>query len=129
MSDALERRVIFRELLGTSSTFTNSPMEIILRRINVYILETEDVLFHHNSAVMMPSSPEGVSSEDGTEDDATDSSPFPGVDGTIQAGQEAVTGIRALGDSSLERGPAIQWGKCDPPVSFTRVRLGKRRSV
>jgi hypothetical protein len=92
MSDALERRVIFRELLGKSSTFTNHPWEMVLRLIDVYILEMEDVLFHHNSAVMMPQAPAGASSQDGTEDDATDP-----MDAIIREGQESVTGIRALG--------------------------------
>lgn len=96
MSDALERRIIFRQILGRSSTFTNHPAELILRRINVHILEMEDVLFHHDSAVMMPKAPAGESSQNGTEDDATDSSPFAGVDDTIRAGQESVTGLQAL---------------------------------
>lgn len=55
------------------------------------ILEMEDVLFHLDSAVMMPENPEGTSSEDGSEDDATDTE-----DAEIQAQQETMSGISAL---------------------------------
>ncbi|MDX1740661.1 MAG: OmpA family protein, partial [Rhodothermales bacterium] len=91
MSDTLEQRVIFRELLGNSSAFSHRRCEIILRRIEVHILEMEDVLFHHDSCVMMPDSPSGISAEHGSEDDASDP-----LDSVIQEGQEQVAGLRAL---------------------------------
>ena len=91
MGNTLEQKVIFREILGKSSTFSNHTCEITLKKIEVHILEMEDVLFHHNSAVMMPENPAGESSQDGTEDDATDP-----ADATIREGQEQVSGVKAL---------------------------------
>ena len=91
MSTPVEQLVLFRQLFGKSSAFSHNSWEYALRLINVHILEMEDVLFHHNSAVMMPENPEGKSSADGTEDDATDPD-----DATIAAGQAEVTGVKAL---------------------------------
>jgi hypothetical protein len=73
--------VIYRQLLGNKYPVTTGhPSEIILRFVNVNILEMEDVLFHLNSAVMMPENPQGKSSEQG---DAA-------------AEDESLTGIKAL---------------------------------
>ena len=91
MSTPVEKKVNFRQLLGKSSAFSHGSWEIILKLINVYILEMEDVLFHHNSAVMMPESPAGKSSADGSEDDAWDTD-----DTTIKKDQENITGVKAL---------------------------------
>ncbi len=74
-----------------SSVDTGRTTDFEVQSITMLILEMEDVLFHLNSAVMMPANPEGVSSEDGSEDDATDTE-----DTEIQARQEAMTGIGAL---------------------------------
>ena len=71
-----------RLIMGTSSAITNHNNLMTLKRIKIYILEMEDVLFHLNSAVMMPENPEGKSSDDsggGTSD------------------QEKMSGISALG--------------------------------
>jgi outer membrane protein OmpA-like peptidoglycan-associated protein len=91
LSDTLERKVIFRQLLGKSSAFSHRTCEIVLRKVKVHILEMEDVLFHHDSAVMMPQSPAGKSSQDGAEDDVVDP-----LDIVISADQEEVTGVKAL---------------------------------
>lgn len=91
LANTVEQKVIFRQILGKSSTFSNHIYEIFLKKIEVHILEMEDVLFHHNSAVMMPENPAGESSQDGTEDDLTDPD-----DTTVREGQEQVTGIKAL---------------------------------
>lgn len=74
-----------------TSVDTNRSTDIEVQSITVLILEMEDVLFHLNSAVMMPDNPAGRSSEDGSEDDATDTE-----DTEIQAQQEAVSGLTAL---------------------------------
>ena len=63
---------------GTSST-THGKTETTVKKINVSILEMEDVLFHHNSAVMMPESP----IEEPDEDKGTEK-------------QEKVTGVKAM---------------------------------
>ncbi|MCX7725859.1 MAG: hypothetical protein N2053_03305, partial [Chitinispirillaceae bacterium] len=41
---------------------------IVVSRSPCYLLEMEDVLFHHDSVVMMPENPEGMSSRDGSKD-------------------------------------------------------------
>ncbi|MFH2036788.1 MAG: OmpA family protein, partial [Candidatus Zixiibacteriota bacterium] len=62
----------------TEST-THGKTETTVKKINVSILEMEDVLFHHNSAIMMPESPiEEPDDDKGTEK------------------QEKVTGVKAL---------------------------------
>jgi hypothetical protein len=50
----------------------------------IRVLEMEDVLFHLDSAVMMPENPQGASSSQGTSA------------GTAQQQQAAITGVRAL---------------------------------
>jgi len=79
----------FKQLLGLAPTRTGDPAEIQLQRIEMGILEMEDVLFHLNSCVMMPEAPEGPSSEQG-EQGTTDTEDS--RDGT----QITFTGIRAL---------------------------------
>ncbi len=71
-----------RTIMGTSSAITHHTNIVTLNRIKIYILEMEDVLFHLNSAVMMPENPEGESSSDsgGGSDD-----------------QEKMSGLSALG--------------------------------
>jgi hypothetical protein len=86
MGDTVEKQVIFRDMMGKFSASSHSFWEIVLRRINVHILEMEDVLFHHNSAVMMPENPAGKSSKDGA--GATDP--------RVQSMQATATGIKAL---------------------------------
>jgi outer membrane protein OmpA-like peptidoglycan-associated protein len=60
-------QVIFKKLFGNgkSSAVTSTSNEVILKRVNMHILEIEDVLFHLNSAVMMPENPQGKSSAQG----------------------------------------------------------------
>lgn len=50
---------------------TGQDNSIQIQPVEVHVLEMEDVLFHHNSAVMMPARPSGRSAADGTQDDAT----------------------------------------------------------
>jgi len=73
------------------SVITGRRTQVQLRRARPQVLEMEDVLFHHNSAVLMPSSPEGLSSVDGSEDDLVD---WEDIDIMIRQG--AVTGLAVL---------------------------------
>ncbi|MFQ5498509.1 MAG: OmpA family protein [Candidatus Zixiibacteriota bacterium] len=84
MGNTLEAKVIFRELLGKTPTVSHHKCEIILKRINVHILEMEDVLFHLNSAVLMPAAPKGKSAKQGS------------GSSTARQQQEKVTGVKAL---------------------------------
>jgi hypothetical protein len=76
-------QVIFKKLFGTgkSSAVTSKTNEVILKRVNMHILEMEDVLFHLNSAVMMPENPAGESSTQG---------------GGASEEQKKVSGLKAL---------------------------------
>ncbi|HBC47045.1 MAG TPA: hypothetical protein DCZ43_08365, partial [candidate division Zixibacteria bacterium] len=56
---------IFRDLLAGQMLLTGAASDFTLQPITVHILEMEDVLFHLNSAVMMPYSPAGPSSTQG----------------------------------------------------------------
>nr|MBN2276483.1 hypothetical protein [candidate division Zixibacteria bacterium] len=58
MGDAVQKIVEFRDIMAKLPTSTHRIWEFNLKKINVHLLEMEDVLFHHNSAVIMPSSPE-----------------------------------------------------------------------
>ena len=86
MGDALEKRVFFRNLLGKTSAFSHTKWEIVLKLAKVHILEMEDVLFHSNSAVMMPENPKGKSSK--KDKDSSDSD--------VRKGQEKMTGVKTL---------------------------------
>jgi len=61
--------VIYKHFSGNkkSSALTDRTNEFILKKVNIHIIEMEDVLFHLNSAVMMPQKPSGKSSSDGTD--------------------------------------------------------------
>jgi outer membrane protein OmpA-like peptidoglycan-associated protein len=65
--DPITVQVIFRDIFGTgkSSALTSKNNEVILKLVKMHILEMEDVLFHLNSAVMMPENPQGESSTQG----------------------------------------------------------------
>jgi hypothetical protein len=91
MPNVVEKQVKFRHVLGQISTFTHSEWEIFLNLVDVHILEFEDVLFHHDSAVMMPENPKGKSSRDGRDDDSRDAD-----DKLIKEGQKLTTGVKAL---------------------------------
>ena len=78
----------FRDFLSRIGATTGLPNTFYHRLLTVHILEMEDVLFHLDSAVMMPAKPEGRSSSDGTTDDATDAS--------TQQQQDQVSGLAAL---------------------------------
>ena len=58
----------FREMIEGKDTDTTVSPEYQLEPVEVLMLEMEDVLFHLDSAVMMPERPKGKSSSDGTED-------------------------------------------------------------
>ncbi|HOD65071.1 MAG TPA: hypothetical protein PK186_14100 [candidate division Zixibacteria bacterium] len=88
----IEEERIFRDLLRGCDGFTGSIFRFILRLIHVHVLEVEDVLFHLNSAVMMPARPAGLTSADGTEDDVSDSD-----DARVQQQQDAVSGLDVIG--------------------------------
>jgi len=90
--DRITEERILRDLENRLDVFSGTIFEHILRFIHVHILEVEDVLFHLNSAVMMPARPSGDSSSDGTEDDATDTN-----DTIIQERQDQITGLEVLG--------------------------------
>jgi len=79
MSDSVQKIVEFRDILAKFPTSTHRIWEFNLKKINVHLLEMEDVLFHHDSAVMMPSSPE----ESPTEKKGSEK-------------QEKVTGLKAM---------------------------------
>lgn len=76
-------QVIYRDVFGTgkSSALTSKNNEVILKLVKMHILEMEDVLFHLNSAVMMPENPQGESSNQG---------------GGAEEEQIKVSGIKAL---------------------------------
>lgn len=67
---------------------SNKASDIKVTNSVISILEMEDVLFHHDSAVMMPGKPIGKSAQDGTQDDAA--SP---KDQTTGEQQELATGL------------------------------------
>jgi hypothetical protein len=81
----------FREMIEGKETDTTVSPEFKLEPMEVLMVEMEDVLFHLDSAVMMPERPKGKSSSDGTEDDATDPD-----DVTLQEDQDKVSGLKAL---------------------------------
>ena len=60
-------QVIFRNIFGQgkSSALTSRNNEVTLKLVKMNILEMEDVLFHLNSAIMMPENPQGKSSKQG----------------------------------------------------------------
>lgn len=83
---------ILRELEYYLRVESNTKYIHDLKLVEVHILEVEDVLFHLNSAVMMPARPSGTAtSTDGTEDDATDPE-----DAEIQEKQDQVTGLDVI---------------------------------
>lgn len=63
-----------------STSRTHGQLELNLKRVNMHILEMEDVLFHLDSAVMMPERPKGTSSAQGAQ----------------QPSQDRISGIQAL---------------------------------
>ncbi len=91
MCEDRRRDGILRDFLGGIPAITGGENRLQMRRIRVRILEMEDVLFHLNSAVMMPCGPQGVSSTDGTDDDATDTG-----DAEQREAQQNVTGFEVL---------------------------------
>jgi hypothetical protein len=81
----------FREMIEGKDTDTTVSPEFQLEPVEVLMLEMEDVLFHLDSAVMMPERPKGKSSSDGDEDDATDPD-----DAKLKEDQDKVSGLRAV---------------------------------
>jgi hypothetical protein len=79
---------IFRDTISGYGIRSGAPVDFTLRRIRVDVLEMEDVLFHHNSAVMMPDAPAGNSSSQGTGDNPDDAQ--------NRASQDRFSGIEAL---------------------------------
>jgi len=76
-------QVIYRNIFGKgkSSAVTNTNNEVTLKLVEMHILEMEDVLFHLNSAVMMPENPQGESSTQG---------------GGASAEQKTLSGLKVL---------------------------------
>jgi len=91
VGDTAEDHASFRQMMGGMPVMSNREWQIIYRPLNVRIIEFEDVLFHHNSCVMMPARPSGVSSQDGSEDDWRDED-----DADIEARQSALTGLDTI---------------------------------
>ncbi|HDL02537.1 MAG TPA: hypothetical protein ENH25_00230 [candidate division Zixibacteria bacterium] len=71
-------------LFGKTTVKTHGLAQFQAQRAKVEILEMEDVLFHLNSAVLLPSKPAGKSSKDGASDKE------------LKKKQEKLSGIRAL---------------------------------
>ncbi len=90
MNNSIKKTITLKDFGSFFSAATSHTLECTVESTCVTIAEMEDVLFHLNSAVLMPEAPSGKSSEQGTEDDATDTD-----DLVIQAQQEAMTGLRA----------------------------------
>ena len=87
MTGNVPEGIIPRDLLTGQPVVSGSLSEFHLKRASVHILEMEDVLFHLNSAVMMPSAPAGKSSTQG--------SATPNNQAT-RAQQDKISGIQAL---------------------------------
>ncbi len=81
MSEPVRHEVTYPELVHGTPGRSGLVNEYQLRLVNVDVLEFEDVLFHYNSAVMMPEHPQGASSQDS---------------GGPSDEQDRITGIRAL---------------------------------
>jgi len=79
----------FKQLLGFAPVVTGDIAEVQLQRIQMGILEMEDVLFHLNSCVMMPEAPTGAGSDQGDQG-ATD------AEDDRDGSQLTLTGIKAL---------------------------------
>ncbi len=91
MSETQQFIFFMRELEGNTSALTDKTNEFQLKQVGVNIIEMEDVLFHLDSAVMMPDNPAGKSSAQGLDDDQ------PGSAGaTAHKEQTAVSGLQAL---------------------------------
>lgn len=71
-------------LFGKNKVVSHSLASFQAMRSKVEILEMEDVLFHLNSAVILPSKPAGKSSSQGAKDRE------------LKAKQEKISGVRAL---------------------------------
>ncbi len=82
----------FSSLMNRVSATTGCISNIWHRLINLHFIEMEDVLFHLNSAVMMPARPAGESSTQGDEDDDTDTE-----DNATNENQNQATGLAAIG--------------------------------
>ncbi len=79
--DQITLPVIFKQIFGNgkSSAITSKKNEIILKYVNVHLLEMEDVLFNLNSCVLMPENPEGKGSSDGSFESDDESLDITGV--------------------------------------------------
>lgn len=62
------RQLSFGELKQRQPVLTGSSADLVLRRPLVKVVEMEDVLFHLDSCVVMPSDPKGASSQDAVAD-------------------------------------------------------------
>ncbi len=78
-------------MIGGKDADTTVFPEFELDPAEVLMLEMEDVLFHLDSAVMMPERPQGKSSSDGAAENATDPD-----DAKLQEDQDKVSGLQAL---------------------------------
>jgi hypothetical protein len=62
------QKLSFAELKQKRAILTGSPAELTLRRPLVKVAEMEDVLFHLDSCVVLPTEPKGISSQDAVSD-------------------------------------------------------------
>ncbi|MGB5105193.1 MAG: hypothetical protein WBP42_00605 [Candidatus Zixiibacteriota bacterium] len=62
------QQLSFGELKKRRPILTGSPADLVLRKPLVKVVEMEDVLFHLDSCVVMPSAPKGASSQDAADD-------------------------------------------------------------
>jgi hypothetical protein len=88
---AVKTTCSFHEMIEGKDTNTGISPQFQLEPVEVLMLEMEDVLFHLDSAVMMPEHPEGKSASDGNEDDATDP-----ADADLKKDTDKVSGLRGL---------------------------------
>ena len=86
-----EKTIVYCDLRGCYTISTGQKSVLTVRPVTIQVLEMEDVLFHLNSAVMMPRAPQGKSSSQGSEDDHEDPD-----DLAIQNSQQQMTGLGAI---------------------------------
>lgn len=73
MGNSAETQSILRNVLQRTHVVSNRQWDIVLRRFDVHVLEMEDVLFHHDSAVMMPDGPSAPAEDEAPAQDSQQS--------------------------------------------------------
>jgi hypothetical protein len=82
---------VFRSIQGNSSAITNRSNIIQVGSTRMWVLEMEDVLFHFESALMMPENPTDRSSKGGTTSTGNNT-----PESDDQDAQLAVSGVQAM---------------------------------